>query len=657
MIKRETIEKIFDTARIEEVIGDFVTLKRSGSNLKGLSPFTQERTPSFMVSPAKQIFKDFSSGKGGSVVSFLMEHEHFTYPEALRYLAKRYNIEIEESEQSDEEKLAESEKESLFIITQAARDFFENQLHETDEGRSVGLSYFMQRGFTELTIKTFQLGYSPEQIDAFCSFAIGKGYQPTFLEKTGLGLQREGSRGWLDRFRGRVMFPIHNLTGRVIGFGGRILRTDAKAAKYLNSPESELYHKSKVLFGMFQAKSAIVKAGNCYLVEGYTDVLSLHQAGIQNVVASSGTALTTEQIQLIKRFTPNITVLYDGDRAGINASFKGLDMILEQGMNARALVLPNGEDPDTFVRSHSTDEVEHYLATDQQDFIRFKAQVLKEDVEKDPIRKFEVIREVLTSISRIPDSIAREVYVAECAKIFGIEEKTLHKELAQRRGKYLRDQTGIGSDMEAAGLKVVTDEAAPAQKDQSLLHAEGAEEKEREIIAFLIKSGHLLIQSEHLKYLGEGDNKVEITPPTLGNFVVEDLKQDKVVFDNPLYNRILQDYAKHCENGQSPDEGFFIQHQSPEIANLAAELVLEKHELSDWPSRKIWVTSKESLVEHHAYNLVLRYKEHVVKNVLKAKAEKLKENKDPEKLLEILTEVNQYQQLYRIIADKINRVV
>jgi DNA primase len=613
--------------------------------LKGLSPFTQERTPSFVVSPAKQIFKDFSSGKGGSVVSFLMEHEHFTYPEALRYLAKRYNIEIEESEQSDEEKLAESEKESLFILTQAARDFFENQLHETDEGRSVGLSYFKQRGFTEQTIKTFQLGYSPEQIDAFCSYAIGKGYQPTFLEKTGLGIQREGGRGWLDRFRGRVMFPIHNLTGRVIGFGGRILRTDAKAAKYLNSPESELYHKSKVLFGMYQAKNAIVKADNCYLVEGYTDVLSLHQSGIQNAVASSGTALTTDQIQLIKRYTPNITVLYDGDRAGINASFKGLDMILEQGMNARALVLPNGEDPDSFVRNHSTEEVEHYLATEKQDFIRFKAEVLKEDVEKDPIRKFEVIREVLTSISRIPDSIAREVYVAECAKIFGIEEKTLHKELAQRRGKYLRDHTGIGSDMEAAGLKVVPDEAAPVQKDQSLLHAEGAEEKEREIIAFLFKSGHLVKE------------ETEAAPYTYGRYVIDELASDRIAFDHPLYNSILQEYSSRCSNGETLNEGFFIQHQSPEIANLAAELVLEKYELSDWPSRKIWVNSKESLVEHHAFNLVIRYKEHVVKKLLKEKADKLKENQDPERLLETLTEVNQYQQLYRIIADKINRVV
>lgn len=645
MISRETIEKIFDTARIEEVIGDFVSLKRSGSNLKGLSPFTQERTPSFMVSPAKQIFKDFSSGKGGNVVSFLMEHEHLTYPEALRYLAKRYNIAIEETEQSDEEKLAESERESLYILTQAARDFFEKQLHETDEGRSVGLSYFKQRGFTEQTIKTFQLGYSPERADAFCSYAIEKGYQPAFLEKTGLGIQRDGNRGWLDRFRGRVMFPIHNLTGRVIGFGGRILRTDAKVAKYLNSPESDLYHKSKVLFGMFQAKNAIVKADNCYLVEGYTDVLSLHQSGIQNVVASSGTALTKEQIQLIKRYTPNITVLYDGDRAGINASFKGLDMILEQGMNARALVLPNGEDPDSFVRSHSTEEVEHYLATEKQDFIRFKAQVLKEDVEKDPIRKFEVIREVVTSISRIPDSIAREVYVAECARIFGIEERTLHKELAQRRGKFLRDQTGVGADMEAAGLKVVTDEPAPAQKDQSLLHAEGAEEKEREIIAFLLKSGHVVKE------------ETEQGPYTYGRFVIDELASDRIAFDHPLFNNILQEYSTRCINGEILNEGFFIQHQSPEIANLAAELVLEKHELSDWPSRKIWVNSKESLVAHHAFNLVIRYKEHVVKKLLKEKAEMLKENQDPERLLETLTEVNRLQQLYRIIADKINKVV
>lgn len=648
MINRETIEKIFDTARIEEVIGDFVSLKRSGSNLKGLSPFTQERTPSFMVSPSKQIFKDFSSGKGGNVVSFLMEHEHLTYPEALRYLAKRYNIEIEESEQTDEEKLAESEKESMFILTQAARDFFENQLHETDEGKSVGLSYFKQRGFSEQTIKTFQLGYSPEQMDAFCKYAIDKGYQPTFLEKTGLGIQREGGRGWIDRFRGRVMFPIHNLTGRVIGFGGRILRADAKVAKYLNSPESELYHKSKVLFGMFQAKNAIVKADNCYLVEGYTDVLSLHQSGIQNVVASSGTALTKEQIQLIKRYTPNITVLYDGDRAGINASFKGLDMILEQGMNARALVLPNGEDPDSFVRSHSTEEVEHYLATEKQDFIRFKAQVLKEDVEKDPIRKNEIVGEIIKSIAKIPGESVRFDYIRDCSRIFNIEEIILQRDLAQKRSKYTRDILISESPESKAGLEVLKGPRRIEEEREESGISLGKDSKEEELIEFFVRHGHKKIVSEE----NEGELKC------LAEFVIQEFERDKIVFTNPILRKIVAIMNEAILNGDGISEQTLMAHRDPEVIEIVARKSFSTHKLDNWLRRGVLVPEYDHLLSREVVSRVEQYKFEYIDELLSDLNMKVKkELQSVEEKEAILQEIMRLVTLRGMLAVRLTRTV
>src|SRR5690554_3298281 len=400
MITKNTIDAIFDATRVEEVIGDFVSLKKSGSNYKGLSPFTDERTPSFMVSPAKQIWKDFSSGKGGNAVSFLMEHEHFTYPEALRYLAKKYNIEIEETEQTDEDKQLVNEKESLFLVSEFAKKYFEETLWKTDEGQSIGLSYFKERGFSKNTIEKFGLGYSPDRWEAFTAEALQKGYNLDYLEKTGLTVVKEDKK--FDRFKGRVMFPIQSLSGRVLGFGGRILGNDKKMAKYLNSPESDIYHKSKVLYGIFHVKQAISKEDSCILVEGYTDVIQMHQAGIENVVASSGTALTTDQIRLIQRLTQNVTVLFDGDAAGLRASLRGIDMILEAGMNVRVCAFPEGEDPDSMARNLSYDDLRAYLESNQTDFIRFKVNVLLKDAANDPLKKAEVIKEIVTSISKIP---------------------------------------------------------------------------------------------------------------------------------------------------------------------------------------------------------------------------------------------------------------
>ncbi|HET8854729.1 MAG TPA: DNA primase, partial [Salinimicrobium sp.] len=429
MISRATIDKVFETARVEEVIGDFVQLKKSGSNFKGLSPFSDERTPSFMVSPVKQIWKDFSSGKGGNVVAFLMEHEHFTYPEAIKFLAGKYNIEVEETEQNEEQKQEADERESMFLISEFASKYFGNVLLNTDRGKAIGLSYFKERGFSRETIEKFRLGYSPDEWDAFTSEAIRKGYKLEFLEKTGLSIVKEEKQ--FDRFKGRVMFPIRSMSGRVLGFGGRILDNSKKAAKYLNSPESAIYHKSKVLYGIYHAKKSIAAEDNCYLVEGYTDVIQLSQAGIENVVSSSGTALTSEQIRLVNRLTKNITVLFDSDPAGLRASLRGIDLILEQGMNVRICTFPEGEDPDSFARKHSQEEIRIFLKDNSRDFITFKASLLMEEAKKDPVKKAALIRDMVSSISKIPDTIQQEVYVQETSRIMEISEEVLFSTLAQ----------------------------------------------------------------------------------------------------------------------------------------------------------------------------------------------------------------------------------
>ena len=433
MIPQDIIQEIIETSRIEEVIGEFVQLKKSGANYKGLSPFVQEKSPSFMVSPVKQIFKDFSSGKGGNVVSFIMEHEHYTYPEALRYLAGKYNIAIPEIERTAEDIAQANEKESIYLVSNYANEYFQKKMHETKEGKDIGLSYFHERGFTEETIKKFQLGYSPNEWGAFTKTAIKEGYKLEFLEKSGLSIVKEDKQ--FDRFKGRVMFPIHNLSGRVLGFGGRILTQDKKAAKYINSPESEIYHKSKVLYGLFYAKKGIVTNDNCMLVEGYTDVISMHQSGISNVVASSGTALTTEQIRLIGRYTKNITILFDGDSAGIRASFRGIDMILEQDMNVKVVLFPDGEDPDSYAKAHSTEELNQFLTDNSQDFIRFKTSMLVEETKNDPIKRAGLIKDIVTSISKIPDHIKRSVYLQECSSLLNIDEASLITELNKTKRK------------------------------------------------------------------------------------------------------------------------------------------------------------------------------------------------------------------------------
>ena len=437
MITKESIDKVYDAIRVEEVIGDFIQLKRSGSGYKGLSPFTNERTPSFSVSPAKQIWKDFSSGKGGNAIAFLMEHEHFSYVEAIRYLAKKYNIELEETQQNEEERNKANEREGLYLVSEFARDYFHQILLDSEEGKALGLTYFKERGFTDETIATFQLGYSLDSWSALTDEAIAKGMNVTYLEKTGLTITTEKGRK-IDRFKGRVMFPVLSMSGRVLGFGGRILSKEKqKEAKYLNSPESDIYHKSNILYGIFQAKPFIAKEDNCYLVEGYTDVIQLYQRGIKNVVASSGTALTQEQIRLIRRLTPNVTILYDGDAAGLRAAIRGVDLILAEGMNVRICTFPEGEDPDSFAKSNSLEEIQAYFGEHTQDFIRFKASLLIEEAQDDPMKRADTIRSMIESISKISDPIKREIYVRECAKIMEISEEVLFASLAQMNQQQL----------------------------------------------------------------------------------------------------------------------------------------------------------------------------------------------------------------------------
>ena len=508
MISKNTIDHVFEAARVEEVIGDFVRLKKSGSNFKGLSPFSDERTPSFMVSPVKQIWKDFSSGKGGNVVAFLMEHEHFSYPEAIRYLARKYNVEIEETEQNQEQKEQANERESMYLVSEFAADYFQHNLLETSLGQAIGLSYFRERGFDDQTIKKFRLGYCLDQWNAFTSEALAKGYQLEFLEKTGLTIVKEDRS--FDRFKGRVMFPIQSMSGRVLGFGGRILTNDKKAAKYLNSPESEIYHKSQVLYGIYQAKQAIAREDNCLLVEGYTDVIQLSQSGLENVVSSSGTALTPEQIRLISRLTRNITVLFDSDAAGQRASLRGIDLILEQGMNVRICAFPEGEDPDSFAASHTEEEIRLYLREKSQDFIAYKASLLMEEAQHDPVKKASLIRDIVGSISKIPDLIQQEVYVQETSRIMDISEEVLFSSLAQLAGKPEKKRQPKTQQFE-----VVRDEQEPRKRISELYVLE------KSIITLLLLYGGVEEEFEDLLVKVDAKGELELEPPmkTSGRFI------------------------------------------------------------------------------------------------------------------------------------------
>lgn len=653
MISRTTVDAVFDTARVEEVIGDFVQLKKSGSNFKGLSPFSEERTPSFMVSPVKQIWKDFSSGKGGNAVTFLMEHEHFTFPEAIKWLANKYGIEIEETEQTDEQKQSQDEKESMFLVTKYAAEWFESQL-KTEMGKAIGYSYFKERGFTDETIKYFQLGYSPDQWSAFTDAAIKAGYKLEFLEKTGISIVKEDKQ--FDRFKGRVMFPIRSLSGRVLGFGGRILTNDKKAAKYLNSPQSEIYDKSKVLYGIYEAKQSIAKEDLCYLVEGYTDVIQMYQAGVKNVVSSSGTALTKEQIRLIQRLTKNITVLYDGDAAGMRAAIRGIDLILEAGMNVRICTFPEGEDPDSFAKAHTQTEIEEFLKANSVDFISFKSNLLKEEAAGDPIKKAEMIRDIVQSIAKVPDDISREIYVRESAAILDIGEEVLFSSLAQTRNAEITEQRKKDRrDQQAQSLKKVeTKEPALKIDRRSVL--------ENAIIKILLLYGDKTedFQEEFLQESEDGElvaEPVKVTMPVYEKIYL-DLQNDEIEFSNQIFKTLYPKIIDLLLLEGKVDLNQVMSTLNEHEAQLVTDLVMQedKYQLHKWDEKMIFVKSKDETVPTFAMDTILNFRRLMIDEKLKALYDNLSADQSVDNT-EVLSTVRDYNKLNRYLGKRLNRVI
>ena len=668
MISRSTIDRVFETARVEEVIGEFVQLKKAGSNFKGLSPFVDEKSPSFMVSPVKQIWKDFSTGKGGNAISFLMEHEHYTYPEAIKWLAKKYNIEIEETEQSSEEKAQMNERESMFLVSTYAKDYFHDIMLNSNKGKAIGLSYFKERGFRDDIIKTFELGYCLDEWDAFTKAALAKGYDLKYLASTGLTIVKENRQ--FDRFKGRVLFPIHSMSGRILGFGGRILTADKKAAKYLNSPESDIYHKSKILYGLFQAKKEIAKQDNCYLVEGYTDVISFHQSGIENVVASSGTALTSDQIRLVNRLTKNITVLFDGDAAGIRASIRGIDLILEQGMNVKVVQFPDGEDPDSFAKSHSNEELKKYLEDSAQDFINFKVSLLLKDSNNDPIKKAGVIRDIVMSISKIPDGIQREVYVQECARIMDISERVLFSELAQiiakgvqEKNKVSRQQNNTQQDPNAPPPEyfLAQEQAQMGVVKGGVVSLEKIDEIskfEKEIIKILLLHGNK--EAEFIEEIESEDEegKILLTSRKYNNNVSAEiyvhLQDDEMEFTNTIFQEIYTEIIHQLNQSEKLEINALVNHQNKEIASTVTSILMdedeEKYQLSDWEGQNIEV--KMALLSKQVNDVVFNLR----RVLIGKKIEELIKEATGEIAIDLET-VKGYTSLRIRLFEKLNRVV
>ncbi|CAM4366400.1 DNA primase [Flavobacterium terrigena] len=656
MISKETIEKVFDQARVEEVIGDFVQLKRSGSNMKGLSPFVNEKSPSFMVSPVKQIWKDFSSGKGGNSVTFLMEHEHFTYPEAIKYLANKYGIEVEETIVTNEDLEQANEKESMYLVSEFARDYFHKTMLNTDEGQAIGLSYFKERGFSKGTIEKFQLGYSPDSWDAFTKEALGKAYKLEYLEKTGLTIVKQEDGKTFDRFKGRVMFPIQSMSGRVLGFGGRILTNDKKAAKYLNSPESEIYHKSKVLYGIFQAKQSIAKLDNCYLVEGYTDVIQFNQSGIENVVASSGTALTPDQIRLVNRLTNNITVLFDGDAAGLRASIRGIDLILEAGMNVKVCSFPDGEDPDSFAKNNSYEVLKQYLDENSKDFIQFKADLLVKEANNDPIKKAELIRDMVVSISKISDFIKREIYIKECSRIMDITEDVIRSTLAQIEKKDVSDANKkFTEEKKAFEVHKNNEQLQPEKIDSQYIF-------EQKIIEILLTNG---LKSETFTEIFQAEDETgnlvdikEINSYKIYEKIYLALHEDEIELSNPVFKNIYTDIINYYNQNLEFEIDKYISETTPEITDKITSILMleERDSLHKWHLRKIVVEDKDINLEQNVSETILSYRFLLIDKMI---AENMK-NISPDVTVdnsEILSNSKDLITLRNVIAKNLGRVL
>jgi DNA primase len=647
MIDRPTIERILDAAQIVDVIQEFVPLKKRGVNYLGLCPFHNEKTPSFTVSPSKEIFKCFGCGKVGNSVNFIMEHEHLTYPEALKYLAGKYHIEVIEKELTQEELEKQNERESLLVLSAYASRQFSENLFQTDEGISVGLSYFRERGFHQNTLKKFEVGYSFEKRDSFTQRALDDGYRKDFLIKTGLSIQHEDHI--FDRFSSRVMFPIHSLSGQVLGFGGRILKTDVKTAKYVNSPESEIYHKSRILYGIYQARKAITQEDRVYLVEGYTDVMSLHEVNIENVVASSGTSLTQEQVRLVKRFTPNITILYDGDAAGIKASIRGIDIVLEEGMNVKIVLLPDGEDPDSYSKKVSNEEFTNYLKEKETDFIRFKTQLLLEEAANDPVKKANLIRDIVRSIAVIPETINRTVYIKECSTQLEIQEAVLYHEvnkMRQQRTFQDRNRYPVAEDLPVP----------PPVITKTVRHEPSTYVSEKEIIRLLLKFG----SAEFERKIRSEDGKEEIT--TVSDYIVREIVSDDLMFDDDVFRMIFEEFKFATEQGIFIEDKQFIKHEDPVISKLSAELLSDSHALSPiWIEKQTFVETEDMKLKDIVPDSVLFFKGGKIKRRIDEIMIQMKEAQksgDTESVLSLIKKDQNLKVALRMISEKLgNRII
>lgn len=621
MISQKTIDKIFSTIRVEEIIGEYVQLKRAGSNFKGLSPFHEEKTPSFVVSPSKQIWKDFSSGKGGTAITFLMEIEGFTYPEALRHAAKKYGIEIEEDqvEYSEEQKKAQSEREILYKIHEIANTFFQENLWETEEGKTIALSYFKERELHDDIIKKFQLGYSPEKKNAFTEYALAKGYEKEILEKSGISIFPENSPNGIDRFRERVIFPIHSFSGRVLGFGARILKSNVKTAKYLNSPETEIYHKSNVLYGLNQSKQAISRENLCLLVEGYMDVISLHQSGIENVVASSGTALTTEQIKLIKRLTENVTILFDGDAAGIKASFRSIDMLLSEGMNIRVVLFPDGDDPDSFARKNPRDFVEDFIKNQAKDFIDFKAEILLKEANNDPIKKAEAIRDIVKSIGFVSNALKQEVYLKQVSTQFGLSEQSLFNELGVQ--------------------KQVVQQQKPAEKrEANVVKLEKVQEFSETINPLLVleeKLVELMLKFGQFKLFRKTPDN-ENYETTVIEEIINHLEEDQYQPISPLNQKIIEEIKAGIQQNELRSSDFFKTFMDEEVVTKTADALINAHETSNWEKHNIYFSKEEELVDKIVKDVIIRHKREFVVKIINDLKHQISEENSAETYLKIM---------------------
>ena len=649
MIDRRTIELIMETAKVEEVVGDFVALRKRGVNMIGLCPFHNEKTPSFTVSPSKNLWKCFGCGKGGKPVHFIMEHEQLSYPDALRWLAKKYHIEIKERELTDEEKQEESMRESLFVINQYALQFFTDTLHNTDEGKAIGLNYFRHRGLRDETIKKFCLGYSLEKRDTFAKTATTAGYKPELIAKTGVCYSTDDGR-LQDRFWGRVIFPVHTLSGKVVAFGGRILQNNAKAAKYVNSPESEIYHKSDHLYGLYFAKQAIMQKDRCILVEGYLDVISMYQAGIQNVVASSGTSLTTGQIKLIHRFTNNVTLLYDGDKAGIKASIRGIDMLLEEGMNIDVVLLPEGEDPDSYAQSHSTEEVELFIEKNKVDFIRFKTNLLLDEVGDDPIRRAGLIGDVVKSIAVVPSDILRSEYIKKCSEMLKVGEQLLVKETAKLRRQHAEEQEKRNTNATESANNANGTSTDEFQQSIIKSYDNALHHKERAIIQFMLKNGDKLLQVP--------EDKINNTPAfteTVLSHLFYSFDEDGIEISHPLYARIFKEAAEYISDATFNPEKHFIAHPDHEISSLTAELCGERYLLSKFfTEQNSDERNEQAVLFEQTTRLSIAYKLSIVDDMLKNTMEKLKSPEtlsDPAKMQEAMEDFKYLKETQRALND------